>query len=154
LGLSVIIGVVTACGGAQPTASVPAAAVTVRPVAVASPSCKEQYSTWKKGSAGAPGKNLIAALKAVQSAGNSDDIPDLTAALKKAGTAAVVLRRYPMPACADPHGYWNSILDRIKAAGDNAGTSSGLSALLLADVPLKDVSGLETKLDAELKKTT
>jgi len=32
-----------------------------------------------------------------------------------------------MPACADPRGYWEKILTRIQAAGDNAGADSGLS---------------------------
>jgi hypothetical protein len=152
LGVSVA-GAVAGCGN-SPAAAPVAAAATERPATVAPPSCEEQYSAWKKGPARAPGRKLTAALDAVQSAGNSDDIPDETAALEKAGTAAVVLLRYPMPACVDPHGYWNSILDRIRAAGDNAGTNSGLSALLLAEVPLKDVPSFEKKLDAELKKTT
>jgi len=146
-------GTVAGCG-TSPAATPAAAVATARPVAAASPSCKEQYSAWKTGPALAQSKKLTRALNAVESAGNSDDFPDLTAALKKSGAAAVVLLRYPMPACADPHGYWNSILDRIRAAGDNAGTSSGLSGLLLAEVPLKDVPSFEKKLDAELKKTT
>jgi hypothetical protein len=37
------------------------------------------------------------------------------------------LESYPMPACADPRGYWEKILTRIQAAGDNAGADSGLS---------------------------
>ncbi len=37
-----------------------------------------------------------------------------------------------MPRCADPHGYWPAILTRIRSAADNAGTGSGLGALLLA----------------------
>ncbi|MGH3171342.1 MAG: hypothetical protein ACRDN0_36460 [Trebonia sp.] len=69
-------------------------------------------------------------------------------------TRAAVLRRYPMPACADPHGYWKAVLARIKAAGDNAGTNSGLFGLLVAEAPLRGVPALENKLDAELKKTT
>ena len=62
--------------------------------------------------------------------------------------------RKPMPGCADPRGYWNEILARIRASGDNASTSSGLSGLLAAEAPLQDVPGMETKLGAELKKTT
>lgn len=60
----------------------------------------------------------------------------------------------PAPACADPHGYWRQILARIKAAGDNAGTASGLTGLILAEAPLKAIPALEKKLDAELKRTT
>jgi hypothetical protein len=72
--------------------------------------------------------------------------------LKKSGRAAAALRKYPMPACADPHGYWDKSLARIKAAGDNAADGSGLGALLMAEAPLKDVPGLQSKLEAELKK--
>ncbi len=148
--LAAAAGLTSACG----TAAAPAASAT-RPAATPpSPSCKQQYSTWQHGPARAPGKKLVAALNAVQSAATSEDFPVTLAALKTAGIAAADLGRYPMPACADPHGYWNAMLARIRAAGDNAGAASGLSGLLLAEAPLKDVPGLQAKLDAELKRTT
>lgn len=56
-----------------------------------------------------------------------------------------------MLACADPHSYWDKSLARIKAAGDNAASSSGLGGLLMAEAPLKDVPGIQAKLEAELK---
>lgn len=62
--------------------------------------------------------------------------------------------QYPMPVCAGPRGYWNAVLARIRAARDNAGSASGLSALILAEAPLNAVPGLESKLTAELKRTT
>jgi hypothetical protein len=114
----------------------------------------QQYSTWQHGPAHAPGKQIVSALHAVQTAAASEDIPAVTAALKTAGAAAVRLEQYPMPACADPHRYWNAILARIRAAGDNAGSASGLSALILAEAPLQAVPGLQSKLAAELKRTT
>jgi hypothetical protein len=55
--------------------------------------------------------------------------------------------------CADPHGYFAQILARVTAAGDNAASASGLSALLLAAVPLQGVPTLEKKLTAELNRT-
>jgi hypothetical protein len=76
----------------------------------------------------------------------------LTSALKITGADAATLEQYPMPACADPGGYWPQTLARIKAAGDNAGSASGLGGILLAEAPLKQVPGLEQKLTAELKK--
>jgi hypothetical protein len=83
------------------------------------------------------------------------DLPATDAALRKAGKAAVVLEGFPIPRCADPHGYWKSILAHVKAAGDDAGSgSSSLGNLIIAEVPLKKVPGLETKLTAELKGTT
>ena len=148
----------SATSGATTGAVAPAAtaspAATVTRTAAAPPSCKQQYTAWKHGPALALGKKLTGALDSVQTAASSEDLPDMTAGLKTAGTAATALRRYPMPACADPHGYWNAVLARIKAAGDNAGTSSGLSGILVAEAPLQSVPALENKLDAELKKTT
>ncbi len=57
-----------------------------------------------------------------------------------------------MPACADPGRYWGQVLALIKAAGDNAGSASGLGGLLLAEAPLKQLPGVEQKLSAEQKK--
>ena len=61
--------------------------------------------------------------------------------------------RYPMPQCADPHGYWSQLLARVTAAGDNAASASGLSALLLAAVPLQGVPKIEKRLTTELNRT-
>jgi hypothetical protein len=58
-----------------------------------------------------------------------------------------------MPHCADPHGYWPQMLTHIRAAADNAGSGSGLGALMLAMVPLKQIPGLESKLGTELHHT-
>ena len=115
-------------------------------------SCKQQYSDWKTGPANAQGKQLDADLSKVSAAGSAEDITTLTSALKAAGADATALERYPMPVCADPDGYWGQMLARIKAAGDNAGSASGLGGILLAEAPLKQVPGLEQKLSAELKR--
>ena len=114
--------------------------------------CKQQYDAWKTGPARAQGKQLVADLSKVSAAGSAEDITALTSALKTAGADATALEQYPMPACADPGGYWGQMLARIKASGDNAASASGLSALILAEVPLKEVPGLEAKLTAELKR--
>ena len=116
--------------------------------------CKQQYDAWKTGPARAQGKQLDADLSKVSTAGSAEDITAMTSALKTAGADATTLKQYPMPACADPGGYWNAVLARIRAAGDNAGSASGLSALILAEAPLQEVPGLEAKLTAELKRTT
>lgn len=149
-----VIGLVTACG----TQSAPVAAAPPAPARAAATSaprtCAQQYAVWKKGPAVAPGKKLTAAIAAFQSVGATDDIPETLKAIEAAGTEAARLAQYPMPACADPHGYWTAMLIRVKAAGDNAGSSSGVAGLLATEAPLQAVSGLETKLDAELKKNT
>jgi hypothetical protein len=58
-----------------------------------------------------------------------------------------------MPRCADPHRYWPAILTRIRSAGDNASSANGLSVVLLAVAPLKEIPGLLRKLTAEVKQT-
>jgi hypothetical protein len=138
----------TACGssGSQsPSAAAPAATPPA--------SCHQQYETWKTGPALAAGKALITQLHHIQAASNVSDIPRLTRALKGAGRAAASAASYPMPHCADPHGYWGAIMTRIQAAGDNAGSAGGLGGLLLAMVPLKEIPALEAKLSAELQQT-
>ena len=92
----------TAC--TQTTASTPA---SPSHGAVAVPvSCSQQYQTWNLGE----GKGLIAALNAVSSAGTARDSHVLTVALKSAGPAVARAARHPMPACADPRGYWLSLI--------------------------------------------
>lgn len=113
--------------------------------------CKQRYDAWKTGPARSQAEQLTADLKKVSAAGSAEDIRALTSTLKTAGADATTLEQNPMPACADPGGYWEQMLARIKAAGDNAGSASGLGGILLAEAPLKQVPGLEQKLSAELK---
>ena len=77
----------------------------------------------------------------------------MDAALAKLGNDAAQLEKYPMPACADPAGYWTQMLGDLKAAGDNAGATSGLGGLLTAMAPAEKVKPLETELQAELART-
>jgi hypothetical protein len=116
--------------------------------------CKQQYTAWKTGSAGALAKSTFGADDAaLTAAGKSEDIPAMDAALKKFGSDAAQLQAYPMPACADPAGYWPQMLADIKAAGDNAGSTSGLGGLVTAMAPLQKLKQLEAKLSAELVRT-
>lgn len=121
--------------------SVPAAALT----------CPQQYQAWRTGPAKPLGVKVKADAAAISKAG--DDFPVLTSDLETLGTDAGALQAYPIPKCADPAGYWPQYLGAMKAAGDNAGTSPGLGGLLLADVPLKKVPGIQSKLTAELART-
>jgi hypothetical protein len=122
------------------------AAPAAAPVATAS--CHQQYMAWKTGPADAEGKKMESALNAIQAAG--DDMVTLQSGLKHAGAIARQLQAYPIPSCADLGGYWKQILTEITAAGDNAGTATGLTA---AEVPLQKVPALESKLTMELKST-
>jgi hypothetical protein len=122
--------------------------------AVAKPlTCKQQYAAWKTGPAHALGVKAQADAKALSAAGNSEDIKTMLSGLKALGSDATALQAYPLPACADPKGYWNQYLADLKASGDNADSASGLGGLLLAEAPLKNVKTLQSKMDAELGKT-
>jgi hypothetical protein len=147
-----LIGTLAGCGSAaQSPAAAPASS---SPSVAAAPSCHQQYETWKHDPAAkAAGKKLVASLNAVQSAASAEDIPALQAALSKAGPPATKLTGFPMPKCADPKGYWAQILTHVRAAADNAKSSSGLASLMLAEVPLKGVPAIERKLARELKRT-
>ena len=152
LGLCVIATAAACSAHSAPPAPPPASATAAAAThAAAAPSCKQQYHAWRYSPAG---KKLKADLGVVASAGDTDDIPVLLAALKTAGADAAAMENHPAPVCADPHGYWKQILVRLRAAGDNAGTANGLTGLLLAEAPLKAIPSLEKKLAAELKRTT
>jgi hypothetical protein len=131
--------------------SAPAATLAV--TAAKPQTCAQQYQAWKNGPANAPGKRLEADEAALRQAGNSDDIPAMTSGLSAVAADATALQAYPVPACADPAGYWAQYLADIRAAGDNAATSSGLAALILAEAPLKNLPAIQAKLSAELAKT-
>src|SRR5215469_7404828 len=111
--------------------------------------CAQQFTAWQNGPAEAVAEKIVPSLNQVQSSAKTEDIPELNAALKAVGTIAQQLQAYPMPACADPAGYWTQMLGYLKAAGDNAGSSSGLAGLLTAIAPLEKVPGVEASLQAE-----
>jgi len=97
--------------------------VAIQPAATPSPvsaKCKGQHDSWQQGL----GKGLVAALSAVgpaEAAGNSQQV---TAALENARRAVARATRYPMPACADPEGYWDVLLMHVNAAATGTGSAS------------------------------
>lgn len=135
-------------GSAAPTGSGGGLAASAPP-----PSCLQQYRLWSSGPAHAAGENLTAALNILLAASSASDIRATSAALKHAGVAARTLAQSPIPACADPGGYWHAVLAGIQTAADNAGTSQGQGTLTAAKVALKRMPVLERKLAAELKRT-
>jgi hypothetical protein len=116
--------------------------------------CGQQYAAWKAGPAGAEADKMIAETRRAESAANAGHIPETDADLKAAGNDSAALRAHPVPACADPSGYWPQILADIKAGGDKVGSASGLGGMTLAIAPVKKVQPLEARLGAELKRTT
>jgi len=107
-------------------------------------SCRAQYETWKHGAAPSA---LKGDLKAIGSAGNARDILKLESALKAAGKDASTVKADPPPRCADPKGYYEQILAGITAAADNVRSASGLSGLMLAVAPLKNIAVIGPKLE-------
>lgn len=152
-GAVVAITLLAACAASATTTTDSTAGPGTTAASAPAASCRSLYEAWKHGPAQTAGKALVAQLRAVSAAGTAADIPRLQAALKHAGNAAARTASQPMPHCADPHGYWPAILTRIRSAADNAGSGSGLGALMLAIVPLKEVPALESKLGAELRQT-
>ena len=111
---------------------------------IAPVSCSEQYRTWT----GGEGKNLMSALGAVASAARAGDTHVLTAALKQAKPAVARAAQHPIPACADPMGYWTVLLMHVNAAVTGKGSASNARAAM------QDVPKIKDKLLAEVKQTT
>jgi hypothetical protein len=124
-------------GLAACSSSAPAAAPGNAPVPV---SCAQKYQTWEHGK----GTGLVATFHAVSVASAGGNPKVLTTTLKKARPAVAQAARYPVPACADPRGYWNVLLMHVNAAVGSKGSASGARAAL------KGVSAIEKKLTAEL----
>lgn len=127
--------------GASVPSRLPAQQTAIQPaVATAhvSAKCRRQYDSWQQ----SPGKGLVAALSAAGAAGDAQQV---TAAL--GGTRPVVARaaRYPVPACADPKGYWDVLLMHLSAAATSKGSASGFRAAM------NGASQITQELTTELK---
>ncbi len=127
----------TACSQAAPPASHGTAAPVV-PV-----SCHQRYATWQHGE----GKGVMAALDAVSSAGTAGDSHALVAALRKARPAVDLAASHPIPACADPRGYWDVLLMHLNAAAASKSSTSSARAAMTG------VPKIEHELTTELKST-
>ena len=127
----------TACSHAAAPAAAPASQPSVRvPV-----SCSQQYNTWAHG----PGKGLIAALHALSSAETAGDTRVLTATLNNTRPTLSSAVRHPVPACADPAGYWDVLWRHVTAAAASTGSASSMRAAM------QNVPKIEHQLTAELK---
>jgi hypothetical protein len=104
-------------------------------------SCSRQFDTWQHG----PGLGLIAALHAVSTVSTVGDSHVLSAALQKARPAVARAARHPVPACADPRGYWDVLLMHLNAATASRSSASSARAAMTG------VPQIEHELTAELK---
>ncbi len=128
--------VLTACSNSAGPAVAPGAA----PVPV---SCGQQYRAWEHG----PGAGVVAALRTVSAASTAGNTKVLTDALQKTKPAVARGARYPVPACADPRGYWSVLLMHVNAAVASKGSASTVRAAM------QGVPGIEKELTAELQAT-
>ena len=133
----------TACSSAAaPAAPGAASAASASHGSVRVPvSCSQQYNTWEQGH----GKGLIATLNAVSSAETAGDAQVLMTTLNTSRPAIATAARHPMPACADPRGYWDVLLMHVTAAAATKSSASGVQAAM------QGVPELEHQLTAELK---
>lgn len=121
-----VIGL-TACGHSGTPSAAPASHPGTPIVPV---SCSKQYRSWTNGE----GKGLMGALHGVSSAATAGGGQALTAALKQAKPDVAKAARHPIPACADPRGYWNVLLMHVNAAAASKGSASSVRAAV-QDVP-------------------
>jgi hypothetical protein len=145
----------TACTSSTPSATLPgstppatpaASASTVTP-ATNSPSavtanCRQQYHAWTQG----PGKGIVAALDAIGAAEAAGDTHTLKAVLARTKPVLARASRHPLPACADPMGYWTVLMMHVSAAAASTGSAATLTAAM------KGVPTLVGMLNAELKR--
>jgi hypothetical protein len=87
----------------------------------------------------------MAALNAVTSAATARDAQALTTALHQARPAVAKAARHPIPACADPRGYWSALLMHVNAAVSSKASASNVRAAM------QDVPTIHNKLVDEVK---
>jgi hypothetical protein len=115
--------------------------------------CAQQYTTWENGAGTAESAAMRAEGNALRAAGKANNIKAVDTALERMGSYAAADETHPMPACADPAGFWPQVLSAMRTAGDNASVTPGRAGLVIAEAPLKPVAGIEVKLNAELERT-
>ena len=89
----------------------------------------------------------MSALNAVSSAATAGDAQVLTAALEQARPAVARAARHPIPACADPRGYWSVLLMHVNAAVASKGSAASVRAAM------QNVPKIQHKLTTEVKQT-
>jgi len=89
----------------------------------------------------------MGALNSVTSAATAGDKQALTAALTQARPAVARAAQHPIPACADPRGYWSVLLMHVNAAVSSKGGASSLHAAM------QDVPKIHHSLVAEVRQT-
>lgn len=135
-----VVGI-TACSHSTAVHAAGAGHATGTPIAPVN--CTQQYRIWDHDE----GKGLMAAINAVTSAATAKHAQVLTAALKQAKPAVTRGTRHPIPACADPRGYWSVLLMHVNAAIADKASASTVHAAM------QDVPRIHHQLVTELRQT-
>ncbi len=177
LGVVLTAAVLTACGtgsGGQPshpasTAASSSPSASNSPLVSSSASatsppastvagataCAQQYHAWQNGPAHAAIIKFGAAQQVLATDSSSGKPALIAAALNIFGQAAAALERFPVPPCADPHGYFATLLSQVVTAADEvASRDATLADLQQAINQLGPVFSLESDFTAEVKQTT
>ena len=152
--------VLTACGtspGGQPSHPATTAASSSPPagtVAGTTAACAQQYHAWQNGPAHPAIIKFEAAQKVLAEDSSSGKPALIAGALNVLGQQAAALARFPVPSCADPHGYFATLLSRVVTVSGEAGPGATLADLQQAVTQLGSVFSLESDFTAEVQQTT
>ncbi len=174
LGVVLAAAVLTACGTnpggqaahpATPTASTVASSrppastaagstVSGSTAAGTTAACAQQYQAWQNGPARQAILNFEAAQQVLAKDSSSGQPTLIAAVLNVLGQRAAALASFPVPACADPHGYFAALLSQVVTVTSQVGPDTTLPELQQAVSQLGSVFSLESNFTAEVKQTT
>jgi hypothetical protein len=163
LGVVLTAAVLTACGAgagsqpshpATPAASTPASAVAGSAAAGSTAACAQQFHAWQNGSAHSAIIDFDAAQQALADESSSGKPALIAASMNILGQRAAALASFPVPACADPNGYFAALLSQIGTVTSEVGPDATLTILQQAINQLDSVFSLESDFTAEVKQTT
>ena len=126
-------------------------------IAVAYGSGRENRSRPRRGSRNSSAWRVIACKRFTQSVlnermGKTSTL--IAGALNVLGQQATALAGFPVPPCADPHGYFATLLSRVVTVTGEVGPGATLADLQQAVSQLGSVFSLESDFTAEVKQTT
>ena len=160
LGVVLTAAVLTACGpgsGGQPSHPATTAASsspTASTVAGTTAACAQQYHAWQNGPAHSAIIKFEAAQQVLAKDSSSGHPALIAAALNLLGQQATALARFPVPPCADPHGFFANLLSRVVTVTGQVGPDATVADLQQAISQLGSVFSLESDFTAEVKQTT
>ena len=134
--------------------SAPASGPPASTVAGTTAACAQQYHAWQNGPAHSAIIKFEAAQQVLATDSSSGRPALIAAALNIFGQAAAALEGFPVPACADPHGYFATLLSQVVTVADEVGPEATLTDLQQAISQLGSVFSLESDFTAEAKQTT